>query len=537
MPPPSSPSTTSRSAALVAAGILLSRLTGLVRLRVFGHYFGVQSDAADAFNAAFRIPNLLQNLFGEGALSASFIPVYARLLAQDKEDEADRVARTVFGLLSLATSCIVLIGVAFAPYLIDVIAYGFAGPKRALTTTLVRILFPGAGLLVISAWCLGVLNSHRKFFISYTAPVMWNAAMIVTLWMFGPGRPLDDLAIVLAMGSVVGSALQFGIQLPAVISVFRHPSAEQQTDAARMALTADVRTVVRNFVPVFVSRGVVQVSAYVDTWLASFLPTGAVTGLTNAQVLYTLPVSLFGMSISAAELPAMSGEAAAHEDRGAALRERLTPGLRRIAFFVVPSAVAFVAFGDVIAAALLQTGRFRPEDAQYVWGILAGSAVGLLASTLGRLYSAAYYALGDTRTPLRFALIRVALVIGLGYLFALVLPPILGVPARWGAAGLTASAGIAGWVEFVLLRHTLARRIGATGVGAGRLAKLWTAALAGAALGWLVRIQLFAGLYASVGSLAPAARAVLVLGVFGLTYFGVAAVLGVPMPALRRIRR
>ena len=163
--------------------------------------------------------------------------------------------------------------------------------------------------------------------------------------------------------------------------------------------------------PVFISRGVVQVSAYIDALLASLLPTGAVTGLANAQLLYTLPVSLFGMSIAAAELPAMSGVATSTR-RTEALRRRLDAGLRQIAFFVVPSAMAFLALGDVVAAALLQTGRFRHEDAVYVWGILAGSAVGLLASTLGRLYSSTYYALRDTRTPLRYALVRVVLTTG-----------------------------------------------------------------------------------------------------------------------------
>ena len=136
-----------------------------------------------------------------------------------------------------------------------------------------------------------------------------------------------------------------------------------------------MRIVTRNFVPVFISRGVVQVSAYIDALLASLLPTGAVTGLSNAQLLYTLPVSLFGMSVAAAELPAMSGDATRAPRRCAC---RLDRGLRQIAFFVVPSAMAFLALGDVIAAALLQTGRFRHEDAVYVWGILAGSAVGLL---------------------------------------------------------------------------------------------------------------------------------------------------------------
>ena len=150
-------------AGLVAAGILLSRLAGLIRLRVFAHYFGLRSDAADAFNAAFRIPNLLQNLFGEGALSGSFIPVYAGLLSTGKQEEADRVAGAVGALLATIIALLVAAGVLLTPALIDLIAPGFAGDKRTLTIALVRILFPGAGLLVLSAWCLGILNSHHKF--------------------------------------------------------------------------------------------------------------------------------------------------------------------------------------------------------------------------------------------------------------------------------------------------------------------------------------------------------------------------------------
>src|SRR5882762_10747627 len=160
-----------RGAALaVAAGILLSRISGLVRERVFAHYLG-NSDAAGAFKAAFRIPNLLQNLFGEGVLSASFIPVYARLLASNDKEEARKTAGAVAALLMLSTSLLVLFGVLATPWLIYLIAAGFHGEKRELTILLVRILFPGAGLLVASAWCLGVLNSHRKFFLSCTAPV------------------------------------------------------------------------------------------------------------------------------------------------------------------------------------------------------------------------------------------------------------------------------------------------------------------------------------------------------------------------------
>jgi putative peptidoglycan lipid II flippase len=499
-----------RGAIFVAAGILLSRLAGLVRLQVFAHYFGLESDAADAFNAAFRIPNFLQNLFGEGALSASFIPVYAALVARGDRKEADHVAGAVGALLALVVAALVLLGVLATPLLIAAIAPGFTGAKRELTIQLVRILFPGAGLLVLSAWCLGVLNSHHRFLLSYAAPVMWNAAMIATLVAFG-GSSLPRLAVLLAWGSVVGSFIQFAVQVPVVMRVA--PDLRFALDLA----SDEVRIVTRNFAPVFISRGVVQVSAYIDALLASLLPTGAVTGIANAQVLYTLPISLFGMSVAAAELPTMSGEAAAAGEGHAALRRRLDIGLRRIAFFVIPSGMAFLALGDVLVAALLQTGRFRPQDTLYVWGILAGSSVGLLASTLGRLYSSSYYALRDTRTPLRFAIVRVVLTTVLGYLFAIPLPRLLDVPQSWGAAGLTASAGIAGWVEMLLLRHTMNARIGRTGLPVSYVAKLWTAAIAGAAAAWAVKL--------SIPAMPPIAAAVLILGPYGLIFLAATLVL------------
>src|SRR5260370_341907 len=322
---------TGRLAFQVAAGILLSRIIGLARLRVFSHYFGLRSDAADAFNAAFRIPNFLQNLFGEGVLSASFIPVYARLLAQGDEEESGRVGGAVGAILALATSVLVLIGVLLTPYLIWVIAPGFEGAKRELTIRLVRILFPGAGLLVFSAWSLGILNSHRKFFLSYTAPVIWNVAMIATLIAFR-GKDLATLAGYLAWGSVAGSALQFLVQLPTVLRLTRTLRLNLDTAAA------NVRAVLRTFAPVFVSRGVVQISAFVDQVIASKLGEGAVAALGNAQSIYTLPVSLFGMAVSAAELPAMSSTLGTDVEGQAGLRPRLNAGLRRSAFFLVPGA-------------------------------------------------------------------------------------------------------------------------------------------------------------------------------------------------------
>ena len=509
-----------RNSFFVAIGILLSRIAGLVRQRVFSHYFGLTAPA-DAFMAAFRIPNFLNNLFGEGALSASFIPVYASLLARGERKEADRVAGAVASLLALAVSVIVLFGVLATPLLIDAIAPGFTGATRELTMVLVRILFPGAGLMVMSAWCLGVLNSHHRFLVSYTAPVVWNAAMIATLLAFGGGRDLPRLAGILAWGSVVGSGLMFAVQLPIVVRLA--PDLRFSLDTA----SDHVRTVVRNFGPVFISRGVVQLSGYIDTLIASLLPTGAVAALLNAQTIGLLPVSLFGMSVSAAELPAMSGALGLDPQGLEALQRRLDAGLRQIAFFVVPSAVAFLALGDVIAAALFQTGRFTHEDAIYVWAILAGSAVGLLASTLGRLYSSTYYALRDTRTPLNFAVIRVALTTVLGYLCAIPLPRWLGLNAMWGAAGLTASAGAAGWVEMFLLRASLNRRMGRTGLPSSYVAMLWSAAALGAAAGWAVKLAL--------PPLHPAVTAIAVLGVYGVVFLGIAFAFRIP--EVRMIRK
>src|SRR6516162_8353284 len=311
----------SRAAFLIGTGIILSRLAGLVRERALAHYLGILP-AADAFRAALRIPNFLQNLFGEGVLSASFIPVYASLVARRDDAEARRTAGAIAALLGLATSLLVLIGVLATPLLIAVIAPGCSGEKRELTIRIVRILFPSAGLLVFSAWCLGILNSHRRFFLPYVAPVIWNAAMIATLWGFGRNHTQSQLAVILAWGSVVGSALQVGVQLPAVLRLL------QGLNLSLADPRGNVAIIVRNFLPVFVGRGVLQISAYIDALLASLLPTGAVAALSYAQTLYTLPVSLFGMSISAAELPVMSGTVGGESVVAETLRVRLNSGLR-----------------------------------------------------------------------------------------------------------------------------------------------------------------------------------------------------------------
>jgi putative peptidoglycan lipid II flippase len=512
------------SAIFVSIGILASRMFGVLRQILQAKYLGV-APAADAFTAAFKIPNLLQNLFGEGALSASFIPVYSRLLARGEEEEAGRVAGAVLSLLTLTVSVIVLVGVVATPVIIPLIAAGFEPERRDLTIRFTRILFPGAGIFVVSAWCLGVLNTHRKFLLSYSAPVLWNVAMIGALLLYGGKQTATDLAATLAWASVIGAAMQFLVQVPSTLRVAKH---------LRFGLaleSAHTRAVMRNFGPVFVSRGVVQLSAYIDQWIANFLPVGIVSTLGYAQTIYVLPVSLFGMAVSAAQLPEMSSAVGTDDEIATFLRKKLDGGLRQIAYFVIPSAMAFVAFGDVITRVLLERGHFAPQNTLYTWGILAGSAVGLLASTMGRLYSSTYYALHDTKTPLRFAMIRVALTTVLGWLFALPLPRLLGLDAHWGAAGLTISAGIAGWVEFILLRSRLNQRIGHTGLPASAAVQLWGAAAVGAAAGWGMRLM--------ANGQNKYVEGFLVLGAFSAVYLGATIALRVPeaRTALRRITR
>jgi len=447
-------------------------------------------------------------------LSASFIPVYARLLVEGDERQATRVAVAVGALLAAFTSLVVLLGMAATPLLIDTIAPGFEGEKRDLTIRLVRIFFPGAGLLVVSAWCLGILNSHHRFLLSYAAPIAWNLSIVAALLLAGRAEGAERVATAAAFGSLAGSALQLLVQLPSVAMLLGRITGPLRSARGQVA------TVLRNFLPVFVGRGVVQISAYVDTVIASLLPSGAVAALASAQVLSILPVSLFGMSISAAELPAMSRAGLAGAEVASELRRRLDAGLRLIAFFVVPSAMAFLALGDVLAAALFQAGRFTRADSVYVWGILAGSAVGLLASTLGRLYASTWYALRDTRTPLRFAVARVALAIPLGLAFSLRLPHLLGLDPKWGAAALTASSGIAAWVELLLLRRSLAGRIGSTGLERGFVARLWGAAAIAAAAGWAAKLAL--------GSAHPLVVGAVATGAYGVTYLAITAAAGLP---------
>jgi len=535
-----------RGSFLVASGILLSRVAGLAREVAISGFLGVGA-AADAFKAALRIPNLLQNLLGEGVLSASFIPVYARLVDEDRRD-AGRLAGAVAGLLCALTGVLVVAGVLLARPLTILLTPGFSGERLDLAVTLLRIMFPGIGFLVLSAWCLGILNSHRRFFLSYVAPVLWNAAQIVIVVAVGIiGASEAGIAEALAWGVLVGGVLQLVVQLPAVRSL---------TPGLRLSLdrsSPEIRSVLSRFGTVVVGRGAVQLLTYVDLFLASLLAVGAVSALTYAQVLYLLPISLFGMAVAASELPELSRLKRAGTE---AIRERLTVGLERITFYVAFTASVYVFAGDVIVGALLQRGEFEAADTRLVWFVLGAFALGLLGTTRSRLLQNGLYALDRPKVVARIAVLRVALAAGLGALLmfpldrlAIVgssvqrlgdggfspLPDALRLqgdgPPRLGIVGLALAAGLSSWVEYRLLRGALEWRIGHL-PGLGHDARWSLIAAAGAGI-------LAAGLRSVTDDLARPVALLVVLVPAGVAYLAITATMAVSEATalLQRARR
>jgi putative peptidoglycan lipid II flippase len=492
-----------RAATRVAAGILVTRILGFVRERVFAHYFG-NGELADAFRAAYRIPNAIRNLLGEGTLSASFIPVYAGLIERGETEAARRVAGTIASLLVLAAGVATALGILLAPLITDVVAPGFTGSTRDTTVRLVEIMFPMSGVTILAAWCLGVLNTHRRFFVAYAAPSLWNVAQIATLLALGGVLAGARLAVALAFGALAGSILQLAAQLPGTLRLVGRFHWGLRVDAP------GTRRVLRAWGPVVVGAGVVQISSVVDTQLASLLGTGAVAVLGYAQLIALLPISLFGVSVAAAALPELSRDAAGTgaERVGA----EVAAAARRILFFVAPSALAFAAFGDHIVAILFQTGRFDATDTDLAAGVLAAYAVGLPAQASIKLFASGFYAVGDTRTPVKIAAVAVALSAGLAAAAMQVLGP----------AGIALGSAVAAYVNVGLLVRALRRRAGGLGMDGhpGRLSAILVGGVVGTGAGLAVEWLLAGGprLLTGLGALMA----------FGLAYLAGAAAAGHP---------
>jgi len=516
----------SSSAVLVGAGIVLSRLTGIMREIVLAVWLGVAGVAAEAFTFALGIPKLLQNLLGEGALSASFIPVYSQKIDEDA-DAARRLAGAIFGLLAVVVGAVVLLLIVIARPLVGLIARGVSDERAELMASLLQIMAPGIGFIVFAALCLGILNAHRDFFLSYVAPVLWNAAIIIAVLVWA--QRTDDLlsiARAASWGVLVGGAAQFVVQIPRVLRVAGAVRPHLARDAA-------VRDVLRRFVPAVASRGIVTVGAWIDLALASFLAIGAAAVLIKAQTIYLLPISVFAISVAAADLPDLSRETS---DRNDAATQRLTSGLERVSFFVVFSVVAFVIAGRSIVAALFQYGEFTADDTIVVWLTLAIFALGLLASSQSRLLQNAAYAAGDVAGPARIAALRLLIAVGVGVLLMfpadrmqvldgslsqldLAFGPLDSVERsiagsrRLGAAGLAAGSAVGAWAELNLLR----RRVRAAGHNVDLLSHVRPL---GAATATAVAAALL--LTVVTWNWPPILASLVVLGIAGISYVLVA---------------
>ena len=467
-----------RASSAVGTGILLSRVAGLLREKLLAYHLGTGL-GAEAFRAALRIPNLLQNLLGDGVLSGAFVPTYARMVRDGREEDAGRLAGAVASLLVLVTGLLVVVGVVFAGPITRVLTPGFpvGSAKAELTVTLVRIITPSLGFLVLSAWSLGVLNAHRRFFRAYVAPVLWNATIIVFLSVAATlGATELDLARAVALGALVGAVLQFLSQLPAVL---------RSVPTLRMRLGRSVpglREVVRASGGVIAGRGIVQLSAYLDLVVASLLAAGAVAALGYAQVLYLLPVSLFGMSVAAAALPDV---ALVRPHERLQLAAEVERGMARVATFVVPTIAIYLVLGEQVVTLLFGGGAFGPAATRQVAIVLAAYSLGLLATTQSRLLQSTLYGLDDTFTPARIAAVRVGVATVAGVALMLVFDAYrwgddgivrvadMGLASsaarasleslhRLGAVGLALGASLGAWTEWILLRRAVARRVTTT---------------------------------------------------------------------------
>ncbi len=479
----SSPDDTPSGARFAALGILLSKLGGLAREMVFARFFGV-GPHADVCRSALRAPNVLQNLLGEQTLSAAFIPFYSRMLAEGRREDAGRFAGAVFGLLVVLVAGLAILGMLLAPAIVSVLAAGFradaalvaAGEitvdRFPLTVRAVRIIFPMTAFLVLSAWALGVLNSHRRFLLPYLSPLVWNASIIsALLWAAGglggissAGASLVDLErwlFAVCFGALAGGLLQFGVQMPLVLRLMKgfRFSVSPRVEGVRAALRA--------LGPALAGRGVVQLSIYVDMFLGSWLAGGALSAIGYAVILINLPLGVFGMSVAAAELPELAS--ADPEHVGNRMTKRIRRALCQSAFVVAPSIVGFLVFGYLVAGFVFRGGSFTSEDNLLVYLVLCAYTLGLLASTISRLLQNAFFALRDTRTPARIASVRLATSAVFGAALMLILDrfsvrstfdlPATGDDLFLGAVGLGLAASIGAWCELALLQRALGRQV------------------------------------------------------------------------------
>jgi putative peptidoglycan lipid II flippase len=429
---------------VIAAATLGSRLLGYVRDMVIAHAFGA-GPATDAFFVAFRIPNLLRRLLGEGALSTAVIPVFSEHLARHGPEGFARMLRAVAGAALCVLGLAAASGMLLAPWIVAVMAPGWTDEpgQLELAVRLTRMMFPYVLLVGLGALATGVLNVHHRFFAAAAGPAVLNVALIGCV--LGLSGRLDPPILALAVGVLVGGLGQVLVQLPEVrgLGLPLLPSTEWRHPA--------IRVIALRLAPAVFGLAAVHVTVLVNTLLASLLPAGTVSALYYADRVMEFPLGVFGIALATAALPGMAVQAARGERRGLAVT--LGWALRLSAAVSVPAAVGLLALAGPIVRLLFQRGEFGAPEALVTAQALMGYAVGLPAFAATRLAAQTFYALGDTATPVRVGLGAV----GVNVALALVL--------MWplGGAGLALASSLSAWVNLGLLAALLRHRLGPLG--------------------------------------------------------------------------
>lgn len=498
-----------RAAGVVGGATLLSRILGAVRDIVIASFFGTGM-VSDAFFAAFRIPNMMRRLFGEGSLSITFVPVFSDTLYQLGRPEADRLANSALRLLTLLLALAVAGGLLAAPWLVYLIAPGFAPDKYALTVELTRIMVPYAFFIGLVALCMGILNVLGHFAAPALAPVFLSVAMIAAITVGALVTRVDtQLVRWLAIGVVAGGVLQLGLQIPFLIrnkvyfwrpAGFWHPA---------------FKRIVWMMGPVLFGAAVYQINSFVVTLLASLLPQGSVSYLYYADRVVQFPLGIFGIATATAVLPTMAHQSAVQ--RLDALRGTFAQAIRLVFFITLPSMAGLIVLREPIVALLFQRGAFDLLSVRLTAGALLYYGMGLWAFSAVRVVLNVFYALKETRTPVRMAVLSIAV----NLLFSLVLM------GPMGSNGLALALTLSSACNLMLLTAALRRRLGRLGWRgiAGSVAK---SSVCAAGMGvcvwglshWLLPVQGFTG-----SALAARLTACMAAGV--IIFFTLARILGI----------
>jgi len=429
----------SGAAGVIAFFTLMSRILGLVRDMLLATLFG-SGMAADAFFVALRIPNLLRRLFAEGSLTIAFIPVFTEYLTLKSKEDAFELARIVFTLLSLILAIVTLLGVFFAPVIVKIQAFGFGGSgvKYDLTVLLTRLTFPYIFFIGIVAFFMGVLNSLRHFAAPAAAPIFLNVGIIGAAWFISPH--FDEPIVGVAMGVVLGGILQVALQIPWVY-----------TEGLRLFPTwkpfhPAVKRIGWLMLPAVFGSAVYQFNQFVGTLLASFLQEGSVSWLYYADRLVQFPLGIFAIAIATAALPSLSGNAALKDH--VKFQETLDNGLCLVFFIVLPATAGLLILGKPIIVLLFERGAFGAHASAMTTHALMGYTAGLWAFSGMRVLIAAFYALQDTKTPVKVAVISLSVNV--------ILSLMLMGPLKH--AGLALALSLASMVQFGLLALCLRKK-------------------------------------------------------------------------------